>query len=383
MDWLMLVCILFGPAFWLAVAILSMFARNRMGHLARLRCALPDPAPALAIVVPARNESAGIRTCIERLQQQDYPDARIVAIDDRSTDQTRALLDSLASDRLLIAHVDNLPAGWLGKNHALHVGTRNLDADWLLLVDSDVVLEPHAARTMVATCVERKWDALSIFPRLDAPTFWEKTLLPILATVWSGVFMVSLTNDDSKPRHAFANGQVFLIRRSFYERIGGHESVKDQIVEDVMLMRRLKQAGARTRLMFGQSLGVTRMHTNLKQMFNGWARIFAGTSSRSPWPTLAGLTMVGGTCAALVVSLTMIHQPGWAWIAPTHIVLMTGFFAWCYRAAGVSVGAVLALPVSIAMVLAILANALRVCFTGRVDWRGNAVVVTAADVRRG
>jgi cellulose synthase/poly-beta-1,6-N-acetylglucosamine synthase-like glycosyltransferase len=376
MDWVKFLCILLGPGFWTLVVVLSAFARFRMSHLLRLRSVLPTPAPSLAIVVPARNEASGIRACIERLRSQDYPDAHIIAIDDRSTDDTRSILTAEASPGVTIVPVDELPEGWLGKNHALHVGTRGLDAQWLLLVDSDVVLEPHAARTMVAACVDRKWDALSIFPRLNAPTYWERTLLPILATLWSGLFLVSLTNDDSKPRHAFANGQVFLIRRSFYKRVGGHESVKDQIVEDVMLMRRLKQAGARTRLMFGQSLGMTRMHTNLTQMFNGWARILAGTSRRNPVPTLAGLVLVGGTCAALVASGLMILSPGWGWIAPLHASLMFGFFVWCYRSAGVNPGVVLALPVSMAVVLAILANALRVCFTGRVDWRGNAVRVS-------
>jgi hypothetical protein len=111
-------------------------------------------------------------------------------------------------------------------------------------------------------------------------------------------------------------------------------------------------------------------------MFNGWARIFAGTSGRSPWPTLTALTLLIATGVAWAISMALIGRPGWAWIGPVHGLAMCGFFAWCYRAAGVNIAALLALPLSLAMVLAVLVNSLRVCFTGRVDWRGNAVRVT-------
>jgi chlorobactene glucosyltransferase len=371
--------LLLGPVAWLGLIVLALFARRRMGKLHRSRAILPTPAPSLTIVVPARNEGADIEECVRRTLRQDYPNLAVVAINDRSSDDTAAVLERLVVEsvgRMKAVHVVDLPDGWLGKCHALHVGTRPIDSEWVLFVDSDVKLEPDAARRTVAMCVDREYDVLSIFPRLDAPTFWETTLLPLLAVVWNAAYATSLTNDDSKPDHAFANGQFLLCRRSTYEQIGNHESVKDQIVEDVAIMRKFKRSGARVRLMLGQQLAQTRMHTNLRQMFNGWARIFAGSSYRRVGRLALATAFLATTAAAL---LWAILTGGWAWqlAAATHAALWLGLLTWTYRSTGQSAWNVLAAPVALPMVLAILLNAIRVCLTGRVDWRGNQVRVNS------
>lgn len=376
-----IVCLLLGPLAWLGLITLSFFARFRMGRLLRSRDELPAEPPTLSIVMPAHNEGSSVAENFRRLVEQDYPNAEIIGIDDRSTDETPAALAKVAAEsagRARVVTVDSLPPGWLGKCHALHVGTRELRSDWILFVDSDVTLAPDAARKAVALAVARGYDALSVFIQLRAPGFWESTLLPLLAIAWSGAYTISLTNDDSKPNLAFANGQFFLIKRELYERVGNHESVKDQIVEDCALMQRLKRAGGKVRLMLGQPLGTVRMHTNLKQIFNGWARIFAGTSGRRPGRILGVMLFVLLTVGALIVAGGFALATGdfnWCALAVSHAILMAGFTGWCYRSAGQPVANVLALPLSLTMMLAVLANALRVCVTGRVDWRGNAVRV--------
>jgi cellulose synthase/poly-beta-1,6-N-acetylglucosamine synthase-like glycosyltransferase len=374
-----LVYVLLGPLAWCGLLFLVVLARTRMNRLHIDRSTLPDPAPSLSIVVPARNEAAGIDACVERICQQDYPNARIVVINDRSTDETGARLHAIASrdPRVTPFHVTDLPPGWLGKCHALYVGTQGLSSDWLLFVDSDVTLAPDAARRAVSLCEARDYDALSIMTGLIAPTFWEKTLLPILAMAWGAAFQISLTNDDSRPAHALANGQFFLIRRSIYAQVHGHEAVRDQIVEDVALMRVLKRSGARVRLMMGQQLAQTRMHTNLRQMFNGWARIFAGTSGRRVMPILATMLFLLGTIVLLILGLTMALTVagGWAIATTIHLMAVLAFSMWMYRAAGQNVLNAFWFPVSWPMALLILGYALRSCWTGRVDWRGNQVQI--------
>src|SRR5205814_52231 len=127
--------------------------------------------------------------------------------------------------------------------------------------------------------------------RLECHTFWEKLILPLAATAVSVMCLISLTNDDNRGI-AFANGQFFLVRRSAYESVGGHGAVRDNITEDVALMRILKRAKFVTRLYLGQSFASTRMHGTLRQMFNGWARIYSGVSQRRPARIFAAAAFV-------------------------------------------------------------------------------------------
>ncbi len=370
------------PIGWLGLIAVALLARRRMNRLEDDQSPLPQPAPTLAIVVPARNEAEGIEECVRRLLEQDYPAFELHVINDRSTDETGAILDQLAHDnpRVRVRHVTELPPGWLGKCHALSTGTRAIEAEWMLFVDSDVKLEPAAARRMIALAQSREYDALSALPRIEAPSLWERLLLPLLAFAWGAMFRISQTNEDSRPEHAFANGQLFLIRRAVYERVGNHAAVRDQIVEDVMLMRAMKSSGARCRLMLGPSLGRTRMQTNLRAIFHGWARIMAGSSGRSMLPIIVAIVLCIVNPIALVTGVWMaMHETNGAmkWWMPTitHAGLWMGMVMWCYRGAGLRMREVMWIAIAWPMVTAVLMNALRVCVTGRVDWRGNAVMV--------
>lgn len=372
--------LLLGPLAWLGACVVAGFARHRMTRLHAYRVPLPEPVPTLSIVVPAKDEVTGLRDCVMRVLAQDYPGAEVVVIDDRSTDGTGAILDAIAAaePRVRAAHVTSLPDGWLGKCHALHVGTRDLTSEWLLFVDSDVQLAPNAARRAVALCATRDYHALSLMPHLIAHSFWERSLLPLMAMLWGATFRISLTNDDSRPHVAFANGQFFLIRRDHYERVGGHAAVRDRIVEDVALMRLLKASGTRARFMFGGELARTRMHTHLRQMFHGWARIFAGSSGRSMVPIVVAIGVLAGTVALLGVGLAMSLATGHpAWIVATiaHAALVLGYGAWTYAAAGQAPVYVLLMPITWPTAIAMLAFAARVCRTGSVVWRGKVVNV--------
>lgn len=375
------------PIGWLGLLIVALIARKRMNRLEVDQSPLPHISPSLAIVVPARNEAEGIEDCVSRLLQQDYPAFELHVINDRSTDDTGAILDRMASTqpRVRVRHVDSLPPGWLGKCHALSTGTRGISSDWILFVDSDVKLEPFAARRMVALAHAREYDALSVLPRIEAPSLWERLLLPPLAFAWGAMFRISQTNEDSRPDHAFANGQLFLIKREVYERVGNHEAVRDQIVEDVMLMRVMKRAGARCRLMIGPSLGRTRMQTNLKSIFHGWARILAGSSGRSMLPIVVAIVLCIVNPIALGAGIWMSLTDASAvskWWVPTlmHAGIWFGMMMWCYRGAGLRMREIAWLAITWPMMTAVLINALRVCVTGRVDWRGNAVVVNRKGV---
>jgi len=366
-----------------------LLGRARMDRLRRWHGQLQRDPPHVTILIPAKDEAEGIRRCIESVLAQDYPNFDVIAIDDRSTDDTGAILDQYAEwdRRLRVIHVSqgSLPAGWLGKCHALHLGSQQASGQWLLFVDSDVTLEPNALSAALSLALARSYDSLSILTRLECHSFLERWMLPALAATWAIMNVISLTNLDRRRDVAAANGQFFLVRRSAYEAVGGHAAVKDQITEDVELMRLLKSRGLKTRLFSGAHLAATRMHSSLRQMFHGWARIYCGTVRRRPGRIVG--TMVFVLCSVLTVypalamgvfELATGARSGLLLPASTaHLVLMMLHVGLIYHWAGVGWMYALLMPATAAMLLAVLAFALRKCRTGRITWRGSELLAPA------
>jgi chlorobactene glucosyltransferase len=373
----LLVYVLVGPLPWLVLLWLMFTGRRRMLRLKRERHVLPDPPPHVTIIVPAKDEGAGIAACIQRVLALDYPSFDCVAVNDRSSDDTGAILNSLARDsagKLQVIHIQHLPEGWLGKCNALHVASRDARASratWLLFVDSDVVVEPNALRDTLAMCEQRKYDAMTILTRLECHTFLERSILPIAAGAWSIIFTISLTNVDEMKESAAANGQFFLIRRSAYELVGGHEAVRDQIVEDVELARLLKSNDNRVRFLFGNHLAATRMHSTWRSMLHGWGRIYSGTARRRMPRIIAAMlfVLIAGFSLLPAIVYGLFH-PHWLIASLAHAVLMMCAVGLIYRGARVPYRYVLLFPISAGALVIFLGYALHLCRTGRITWRG-------------
>ncbi len=347
--------------------------------------------PSVSVVVPARDEGDGIRACIESIRSLDYPNFEIVAVNDRSRDATANVLDQISTElnepSLRVHHIreGELPDGWLGKCNALRVGTRGLTSDWLLFVDSDVLIEDRAAlRGCMELVTARNYDAVTILTRLDCRTHLEKMMLPLLAGAWAIIFQISLTNDDNRPNLAFANGQFLLVRREAYESVGGHEAVRDCIVEDVELARLLKQAGFKIRFQLGAHLAGTRMHATLHQMFHGWARIFSGTARRNPARLIAAIVWIAISQIAFLIAVvigigdvTLHHDYRWAAAAAGHALLALIVLMTIYSGSRNPKRYALLAPVSFGLLTAILAFAVRTCRTGNVIWRGSVAKLAA------
>ena len=378
-----------GPLAWCIYAYLTTVARSRMRKLIESDARLPEDPPHVSVLVPAKDEGDHIATCIERIRRLDYPSLDIVAINDRSEDNTGPVLDALAAGNtgvpLRAVHIGALPLGWLGKSHALHKASMTVESEWILFVDSDVKIQPDALRRMMALTLQRGYDAVSILTAIETRRFVEKLMLPLLASIWAATFTADQTNEDSEKEKALANGQVFLVRTAAYRAVNGHEGVKDRIVEDVELMRALKAKGFRTRFFTGKELASTRMHTHLKQMFHAWARIFAGTARGAIWP------MVGSVVFLLLCVLSLYPAIAWAavtaspwWIAAAavHAAVMSYLFACVWKWSGNKPAHSFLLPISVPIAIAILLFSIRRAMTGQVTWRGNAVAIKATSRKK-
>jgi cellulose synthase/poly-beta-1,6-N-acetylglucosamine synthase-like glycosyltransferase len=387
MSALLILYAIVGPGGWLVLALGMYLAYVRMCRLSRRRrVALPEPLPGVTVLIPAKDEGEGVRDAIGRVLAMDYANFRVIAIDDRSADQTGAIFDELAAknpDRLHAIHIphDGLPPGWLGKCNALHTAAKEVTTPWILFVDSDVKVERDALSVALEQAAGRGYDAVSILTRLECEGFLAQLVLPLAAASVGAMTRMSQTNEDTRKHIAFANGQFILIRREAYEKVGGHEAVRDNITEDVALMRLLKRAGSRVRLYYGQQFASTQMHTSFMQMRNGWARIFSGACERNPWPIVAAMLFVllaGLSVYVALIGAFVARDMHWLGVALVHWIIMSTVLTIVYAQSGNRRRLSLLFPLGGTMMLALYAAAIKACFTGRIAWRGTSYTAGSA-----
>jgi hypothetical protein len=235
--------------------------------------------PRLSVIVPARNESDCIESCIRSLCRQDYPHLEVVAVNDRSTDNTAEILGRLAvefADRLRVVHVSALPAGWFGKPHALKFGLQTATGSVVCFTDADCELHaPSALRTAVAELLGRGFDFLSLTAKYTMTSLWERVTVPCCSEVLLAMLRPDRVEDPDWP-DAFANGSFIVARRAPFEQIGGWGAVRTKISEDLQLARLAKRSGLRVGVAQGEGFYQTRSYRNPHDSWNGWSRIFKG-----------------------------------------------------------------------------------------------------------
>jgi GT2 family glycosyltransferase len=249
-------------AAWVYKAIEATIGMPKVANLLEAQYDLsPAGMPSLTVIVPGRNEAAGIRACLESLVGQDYPALTIVSVDDRSTDSTGATMDALATahpDKLRVMHVTELPENWLGKTHAMAVAAGQGSSDWLLFTDADVLFREDSLRRSLAYAVASDADHLVTVPTTIIKRWDEGALLGFFQIFGLWAARPWRIADPKARRDAIGIGAFNLIRRSAYERVGGFEALRMEIVEDIGLGRRVKRAGLQQRMAFGQ--GLVRVH---------------------------------------------------------------------------------------------------------------------------
>ena len=294
--------------------------------------ALPpaQPAPIISVIVPARDEERNIRRCLEALLSQDYPSYEIIVVDDRSTDETPAILRQIQAGladpaapgasltpSLQVIEGSDLPAGWAGKPHALQQGVQASRGEWLCFIDADTFASRELLSSTYLTARQHGAQMFTILTRQELLTFWERAILPLVFTALGVGFPARRVNDPSKP-DAIANGQFILIQREAYQAVGGHGAVKDRIDEDRALAQAVKGAGYRLLIANGWQVATTRMYTGFSEIWEGWTKnIFLGMRDQ------LGLLSFG----ALVGLLGALALPGWLLVGWSWLLAGGGLVA--------------------------------------------------------
>jgi len=232
---------------------------------------VPDPIPLISVLVPARNEENNIRACLKSLQQQDYPSFEIVVLDDNSTDHTSEIVNAMAArdSRIRVIRGQPLPDDWAGKPFACYQLAQHAIGQYLLFVDADTTHAPHMLRSTLALALEEKSDMLSGFNHQIADTFPQKVVMPVMNFILLGWAPLWLLHKSKKPLPSVAVGQFLLFNRDFYWRMGGHQVVKNRVVEDIWLGIEVAKHGGRHIAVDLSTVTSCHMYHSVKGMWDG------------------------------------------------------------------------------------------------------------------
>ena len=229
----------------------------------------------VSVLLPVRDEAPRVAACVRSLLAQRGVDLEVVVLDDGSSDGTAAVVRGVAQGdpRLRLLTGRPLRRGWLGKPHACaqlaEAAARTSDV--LVFVDADVVLAPHAVAATVALLEDTGLDLLSPYPRQTAPGA-TALVQPLLQWSWLTFLPLRLAERSPRPSLSAANGQLLAVRRTAYDRVGGHAAVASDVVEDVALLRALKRTGGTGGVCDGTALATTRMYASWGELVDGYTK---------------------------------------------------------------------------------------------------------------
>jgi glycosyltransferase involved in cell wall biosynthesis len=354
-----------------------------MSRLPDLLKQAPGPVRgAVSVIVPARNEGQAVADGLRSLVASKGVDLEVIAVDDRSTDETGAAMDALlqvpheAGVRYRVEHVHELPAGWLGKPHAMARGAALATGEWLLFTDGDVVFAEDTLARALSWLERDGGDHLLVVPTVVARSAGEAMMLPFLyvMSIWGPrLWRVA----DPKSRDGIGVGAFNLMRRSTYEAVGGWERLRMEVIEDVRMGFLIKKAGFRSRVATGHNLvrirwahGARGVVTNLTK------NVFAAFRFR------IGL-MAAGTLATAVLcllpfaglALGLWWERAWLWPSLVSLAALAALY-WRHRRFADPNGAITVLwmvtfPVAaLVFVYAMGQSAVLTLMRGGVVWRG-------------
>lgn len=375
----------------LSVVILAVWTQRAVAaqrHLPRIPNLLdprydPDPAlsisedrPQITVIVPARNEAAAIEATLRSLLAQTIP-LEILAIDDRSTDATGAVMDRVAAEPmpngkfLSVLHVTSLPPGWMGKNHAMALAARQTGTPWLLFTDGDILFQPDTLMRALLFAEDSAADHVVLLPTLILKSPGERMMAAIFQSLTLLAWRPWKVADPKARRESIGTGAFNLVRSEVYRAIGGFEKLPMEVLEDLRLGREIKHHGYRQRMVLGRDLirlhwapGAIGMVNNLTKniyatfrfkpalFFAGWLGllIFCGV----PFVGLfAPSTLIRITSILSLLMVALLYQQASRFYTRIHL-------AWVFT-----------FPVALVLVLyAMLRSMIFTVRQGGVVWRG-------------
>lgn len=400
MVWIWVIAAYLGTGLSLALLVYWSFGLGRIWITSRrvptaragvAMAAASPPRAAVCVVIPAHNEAHAIGNVITSLRGQDHAAMTVVLALDRCTDGTAGVArEAINGDpRFEIVEVNGCPEGWAGKVHAVWSGVNRsqaaAQAEYLLFIDADTELDPRCVSAAAAMMREGQLDMLSLLSSLTHERWFEAIAQPAASLELLRQYPLMQANRD-EGRRPFANGQFMMFRAEAYRAIETHESVKDELLEDLALARRIAQSGMRAGVYIADGMMRCRMYESWRAFRKGWKRIFTeGARRRSGklrrvafrvvfpgavLPAFAGLSIVSGAVMLGVHGDRILGSIA-AGVGGASLLVFFTALGLAYRAGGVPWWAIPTYPLGAWLTSRILVEAASDLDRGRpTEWGG-------------
>jgi len=300
-----------GTAFiWAILGLRIAYGASKLPWLKDFSPHTGSDLPRISLLFAARDEEEKLPGALDTLAQLDYPELEIIGVDDRSEDATGRILDEFAAShpRFRAIHVKELPAGWLGKPHALQQAYEASSGEWLLFTDADVRFKVDVLRRAMTMATERKLDHLSLFGDVEMVGFWEKVVVTFFGMAFH---MATAPSEVINPKSgAYVGVGAFqLLKRSAYEAAGTHRRLAMEVIDDMKLGKIVKQAGFRSSVGIAQDSVVVRWHAGARNLINGVTKNFFAVSGFSV--TRVAIAIVGMFLMNVLPFAGLFFGHGW------------------------------------------------------------------------
>jgi chlorobactene glucosyltransferase len=281
-------------AIGLVIFMLNLILNLRSLKTPSAKSKVPQDEPLISVLIPARDEEANIKTCLESLQKQDYPNFEVLVLDDNSSDGTANIVRRIAAtdDRIQLLEGKPLPKGWAGKAYACYQLAKKAKGSWLLFTDADTMHAPHTLRSSLALAIKHNASLLSGFPRQITTSLQQKITIPVIYFIIMSWFPLWWLQRSGHPRPSLAIGQFLLFPTKAYWECGGHKAVKTRIVEDVWLGIEVNRHGGRHIAVDLSPIVSCHMYNDIGAIWKGLAKAIYSVAAVSKWG-LAGLLVAG------------------------------------------------------------------------------------------
>tara|TARA_B100001123_G_C15329984_1_gene1030883 strand:+ start:640 stop:1782 length:1143 start_codon:yes stop_codon:yes gene_type:complete len=263
---------------WIGIIVFLLFFPRPAKSLPVAAVLDQKNAPSVSVIIPARNEAINIEACLDSITKSSYPNFEIIVVNDRSEDETATLARSMShgnAKSLIVIDGEELPEGWLGKPWACYQGARATSSQLLLFTDADTKHGNDLLSRSVLGIQEEEADLLNVIGFQLMESFWECLVQPQIFLMILFYFPnLEQSAQSNRWRDAVANGQFIMMQRASYEAIGGHESVRDRVIEDVALAQLVKRSGGILAIRLAMDDLTTRMYRSLSGLIAGWSRLF-------------------------------------------------------------------------------------------------------------
>ena len=369
-----------GLSFWLAavtllftlLVMIELLIGNRSVEALRDMPSVPGTSPQkVSIIVAARNEQRNIRSALQSLLDLEYPNYELIVIDDRSEDATGEILDALAASapRLNVIHIDSLPDGWLGKNHALWVGSRQAAGNYLLFTDADIIMESTVLTRAVAYFERNHLDHLAVTPSMQMPT----TFLGMFGVSFMVIFALfsrPWKAKNPKSRFHIGIGAFNMVRAEAYRHVGGHETIRLRPDDDIKLGKIIKQSGFRQSVAYAPEYLAVEWYSSISEAIRGLEKnTFSGADYNI-------LLVVSGAASQILFSIwpfaALLLTSGITWYMNLAVILLSLIlYADCARFHHSRVWYAIGYPVATTLFAVIMMRTMILNLVqGGIYWRG-------------